>query len=82
MYLFGDHARQVAQRVLFQYSALTSTSGIDYGNSIMSSSLSLPSAVVFIQVQVFRIHQDAVKYKFSRWSTCSKIKAFEMVDVL
>ena len=32
IFLFGDHARQVMQRVLFQYSARAAAAGTDSGN--------------------------------------------------
>jgi hypothetical protein len=52
IFLFGDHARQVTQRVLFQYSALASTSGTDHGNSTMS----LSDTVMFVQ-DIWQLHQ-------------------------
>ena len=52
VFLFGDHARKVTQRVLFQYSALAYTPGVDNGNSTMS----LSDAVIFIQ-DVWQLHQ-------------------------
>ena len=58
IFLFGDHARQVTQRVLFQYSTLSALPGIKDGNesTAMSPSSSLSDAILFIQ-DVWQLHQ-------------------------
>lgn len=56
-FLFGDHARQVTQRVLFQYSTQAAVSGSkedENHDNLMAPSLS--DAVLFIQ-DVWQLHQ-------------------------
>jgi hypothetical protein len=55
IFLFGDHARQVTQRVLFQYLTLAATSGTTYDEETSAIS-SLSDAVLFIQ-DVWQLHQ-------------------------
>lgn len=58
IFLFGDHARQVTQRVLFQFSTLVavSRSKEDDENRANLMPLSLSDAVLFIQ-DVWQLHQ-------------------------
>lgn len=60
IFVFGDHARQVTQRVLFQYATLSSSlpsSVTDNGNSSNTTkSLSHQDAIMFIQ-DVWQLHQ-------------------------
>lgn len=58
IFLFGDHARQVMIRVLFQYSTRAVASGTTTNDetNAQSSSSSLPDTVQFIQ-DVWQLHQ-------------------------